>query len=59
MMVLDEEDLNHQLLPGKWRTGAQMQDVQNMVDGNHVTRATKTQREYLKLYYNSAAGAVH
>ena len=43
--VLDDEDLNYQLLPGEWRNGVQMQDVQNVVGGNHLTRAAKRQRE--------------
>ena len=57
--VLDEEDNNHQLVAGKRRNGAQMQDIQNVVGGNCLTRDIKQQREYLNLYYNSAAGAVH
>ena len=56
--VLDEEDQNHQLVPGEWRNGAQMQDVHNVVGGNQLTRAVKQQREYLKLYLSSPAGAV-
>ena len=56
--VLDQEDQNHQLVPGDWRNGAQMRDVDNVVGGNRQTRAAKQQREYLKLYLSSAAGAV-
>ena len=39
--VLDKEDQNHQLIAGKWRNGAQMQDVQNVVGGNYLTKAAK------------------
>ena len=36
-----------------------MQDIQNVVGGKHLTWAVKQEKEYLKLYYNSAAGAVN
>ena len=37
--------------------GLNMQDVDNVVGGNRITRAAKSQREYLKRYYNCPVGA--
>ncbi len=56
--VIDQEDNNHNIVPGKWRNGVQMHDVPAIDHGNHATVAGKHQRQYLKLYYNSPAGAV-
>ena len=56
--ALDEDDENHQLIPGAWRAGLNMQDRDNIVGGNRASRAAKAQRIYLKHYYNSPAGAV-
>ena len=56
--LLDQENVNHQLVPGTWRDGLNMQDIDNIAGGNHTTRAAKAQRIYLKHYYNSPAGAV-
>ena len=55
---LDQEDGNHNLIPGEWRQTANMRDVQQVVGPNINTRAGKGQREYRKLYLNSAAGSV-
>ena len=56
--AFDQEDNQHQVVPGSWRNGLNMQDVDNIVGGNHATRVAKAQREYLKHYYNSPLGAV-
>ncbi|MCK5872965.1 MAG: transposase family protein [Methylococcales bacterium] len=55
---LDREDANGNLVPGEWRQHANMQDVRNVRGGNLASNAGKRQRELLKLYYNSPAGAV-
>lgn len=56
--VLDQEDNQHQVVPGAWRNGLNMQDVDDIMGGNRITKAAKSQREYLKHYYNSPVGAV-
>jgi hypothetical protein len=54
----DHEDENHQVAPGAWRNGRQMEDVNNPVGGNRASKAAKAQRSYLKHYYNSETGSV-
>ncbi|XP_013386500.1 putative nuclease HARBI1 [Lingula anatina] len=56
--ALDNEDENHNLVPGQWRQETNMHDVEQVVGPNRATRAGKQLREYLKLYFNSAAGSV-
>ncbi|KAK3098526.1 hypothetical protein FSP39_020316 [Pinctada imbricata] len=56
--VLDQEDDNHQVINGARRNGLNMQDVDNVTGPNRATRAAKSQREYLKHYFNSSAGSV-
>ena len=56
--ALDQEDENHQLIPGAWREGANLDDMNQVVGGNIDTREAKKQRHYLKHYYNSEAGSV-
>ena len=56
--VLDHEDLNHDIVPGSWRNGANMVDVERARCSNKDSTAAKKQREYLKLYFNSPAGSV-
>ena len=46
--ALDQEDDNHQLIPGAWRDQANLADMINVGGGNVATRAAKTQRQYLK-----------
>ena len=56
--VLDQEDANHNVIPGAWRQNANMHDMENVCQGNRTTRSAKSQRLYLKHYYNSPVGAV-
>ncbi len=56
--LLDQEDDQHHVIPGEWRNGANMQDVDNLVRGNQTAIMAKKQKEYLKLYFNSLAGSV-
>ena len=51
--ALDQEDDNHQLIPGAWRDQANLQDMDTLAGGNTTTRAAKRQ-----IQYNSPAGAV-
>ena len=55
--VLDQEDDNHQLIPGAWRDAANMHDMEN-IRGAYATTEAKKQRLYCKHYYNSAGGSV-
>ncbi len=56
--LLDQEDDQHHVIPGEWRNGANMQDVDNLICGNRTIIMAKKQREYLKFYLNSLAGSV-
>lgn len=56
--VLDQEDENHEVIPGFWRNGANLDDMEQIRGGNYSTTVAKKQRLYLKHYYNSPAGAV-
>lgn len=56
---VDHEDGEHNLVPGNWRDEVQWQDVNAPPDGrNRDTLDAKQQREYLKTYFSSPAGAV-
>jgi hypothetical protein len=55
---LDHEDEQHNLIPGAWREGRIMLDIERVRGGNRATRAAITQRLYLKHYYSSPAGSV-
>ena len=56
--ALDKEDDNHDLITGEWRQEANMHEGEQVVAPNRDTRAGKQQWEYLRLYFNSAAGSV-
>lgn len=55
---MDQENANHEIIPGAWRATTNMHDVDNIRGPNRDSTAAKKQREYLKLYFNSAAGSV-
>ena len=57
--ALDQEDNLHAVIPGAWRDGRDVPDMDHIGGGNNrATRAAKAQRDYLKEYYNSPVGAV-
>ena len=56
--LLDQEDDQHVVIPGAWRDEVNMADVEDVRGGNRATIAAKKQRQYLKLFYNSALGAL-
>ena len=56
--AMDADNTNHQIIPGSWRASANMYDVDNIRGSNRESTAAKKQREYLKLYFNCAAGSV-
>ena len=55
--MLDQEDAQHNLIPGAWRTTAITEDLNRPIRGNRDTELAKRQRDTLKYYFNSA-GAV-
>lgn len=55
--VVDQEDPNHNVVPGSWRNDRPMPGLQH-VGGNRATRLAKEQRHYLMQYVNSTAGSV-
>jgi hypothetical protein len=56
--LLDKEnDETHELIPGLWRSQETMRSVDAM-RGNNSTKAAKAQRDYVRDYMNSNAGAV-
>ena len=45
--VLDQEDENHKMIPGSWRNGANLDDMEQIRDGNYSTRVAKqSSKEY-------------
>ena len=56
--ALDMEGQNGQVIPGAWREGRNMLDLDIVTGGNRDTRAAKKQRLYLKHYFNSPAGSI-
>ncbi len=59
-MAMDHENEDGLLVPGSWRNGRQMDDIER-VEGNQGNRETKTARNMrstLKQYYNAPVGAV-
>ena len=55
--MLDREDQQYNLIPGAWRDGYDMQDINRNIGGNTSKKRAKGQRDLLKLYYNDI-GAV-
>jgi hypothetical protein len=55
---LDSEDASHNIIPGEWRRGRNMSDIENVVAPNTGSLKAKKMRLYLKHYVNSAAGSV-
>jgi len=56
--AVDEEDIDHNVLPGAWREHANLYEVDQVVGGNLASRQAKQQRVLLKHYYNSPVGSV-
>ena len=54
---VDEEN-DEEVVPGTWRNGPNMHDIEEVQGGNVTSRAAKTQRIYLTHYYNSPVGEV-
>ena len=52
----DNEDEYNRLVPGQWRQGVNLQEME-VTAGNRDTQITKKQRLYLIHYYNSPVGA--
>ena len=55
---VDGEGNNHNLVDGQWRQGAQLADGVAGYQRNVANAAGTAQRDYLKDYLNSEAGAV-
>lgn len=55
---LDIEGDNHNIIPGAWRDGAVMAEVEAAGRGPRQTAEGKKQRHYLMKYFNSPAGSV-
>ncbi len=56
--MVDEEDDQHNVVPGAWRGLVQLGDMLRVAGGNRDTRAAKRQQEVLKEYFNHPVGAV-
>lgn len=56
--AFDQYDANQHVVPGAWRYGRQMPEMDNLGRGNRISAMAKAQRQYLTQYYNSPAGAV-
>ena len=55
--LVDHEDDQHNVIPGAWREGENLDDIQRDRGGNIDTSLAKDQRDYLMHYYNGP-GAV-
>lgn len=55
---LDIEGDNHNIIPGAWRDGAVMAEVEAAGRGPRQTAEGEKQRHYLMKYFNSPAGSV-
>lgn len=55
---MDKELGDGEIIPGAWRDGAVMQEMEQVERGPRENRAGKQLRIYLKHYYNSDAGRV-
>ena len=55
---VDREDADHNMVPVEWRRHAPMHELHRVRGPNQATTEVKRQREYLRLYMNSPAGAV-
>ena len=56
--VADQEDNNHNIIPGEWRKDNPLMDGVSELPPNSATKAAKNQREYLRAYFSSVAGSV-
>lgn len=56
--ALDQEDEEHNIIPGAWRDRTNLDEMNYARGGNFTSKAAKSQRLYLKEYYNSPTGAV-
>ena len=56
--AVDREDDQHNVIPGAWRTGRNMQDLHTVRGPNRASTVAKRQRLLLKHYVNSPAGSV-
>ena len=56
--VADQEDNNHNIIPGEWRKDNPLMDGVSELPSNSTTKAAKNQREYLRAYFSSEAGSV-
>ena len=56
--IADREDDNHQMIPGEWRADINLAEIEREAASKNPSREAKGMRDYLKLYYNSEAGAV-
>lgn len=58
MSISDQEDANHNIIPGEWRKNTPLVDGISNLGRNTTTQAAKNQREYLRYYFNSEVGSV-
>ena len=56
--ALDREDQNHQLVPGAWRDGYNLQPLNPAGAPGRQYQVACQQRQYLETYFNSPAGSV-
>lgn len=56
--AVDQEDANHNIIPGEWREVGALLDGVTQDGGNYQLKAAKVQRNYLKRYFNNPIGQV-
>ena len=58
VIIEDQEDDDHQMIPGAWRNDTPLTDGVSGFARNTSSIGAKMQRDYLCAYYNSEAGSV-
>lgn len=56
--LVDAEDNEGNLQPGQWRNLVQMPDMDHVIGAGQASTQAKRNREYLRAYFSSPAGAV-
>lgn len=54
---VDREDEDHNIIPGAWRAGQQVEQIPQPQAPNRDNREGKVMRDYLKAYFNIEAGS--
>lgn len=58
-METDQEDAeSHEVIPGSWRADPPLSGVQDLPSGSRSNQGARSQRDYMRDYFNSVYGSV-